>query len=50
MAGEIRNFTGVDAPYEAPQSPEIHLSTVGTSPEELADRVVAELRGRSIII
>jgi bifunctional enzyme CysN/CysC len=50
MAGEIRNFTGVDAPYEAPQSPEILLSTVGTSPEELADRVVAELRGRSIII
>jgi bifunctional enzyme CysN/CysC len=50
MAGEIRNFTGVDAPYEAPQSPEIHLSTVGTTPEDLADRVVAELRGRSVII
>ena len=50
MSGQIRNFTGVDAPYEAPQSPEIHLPTVGTTPEELADQVVAELRGRGVII
>jgi bifunctional enzyme CysN/CysC len=50
MAGEIRNFTGVDAPYEAPQTPEIHLPTVGSAPEELADQVVAELRRRGVII
>jgi bifunctional enzyme CysN/CysC len=50
MSGQIRNFTGVDAPYEAPQAPEIHLPTVGTAPEMLADQVVAELRQRGVII
>ncbi|MCA9653599.1 MAG: adenylyl-sulfate kinase [Myxococcales bacterium] len=43
-AGEITDFTGVDAPYEAPQQPEVHLdSGGGASPDELADRVVAFL-------
>lgn len=48
-AGAIRNFTGIDAPYEAPENPEIHLRTVGTAPEELAEIVVAEMRGRGLI-
>ncbi|MBN8890140.1 MAG: adenylyl-sulfate kinase [Rhodospirillales bacterium 70-18] len=50
MSGQIRNFTGVDAPYEAPQTPEIHLRTVGFVPEDLADQVVADLRRRGLII
>ncbi|TAM95042.1 MAG: sulfate adenylyltransferase subunit CysN, partial [Rhizobiaceae bacterium] len=33
LKGEIKNFTGVDSPYEAPEHPEIHLETVGKSPE-----------------
>lgn len=48
-AGEIRNFTGIDAPYEAPEDPEILLQTLEARPEELADRVVAELRQRGVI-
>jgi bifunctional enzyme CysN/CysC len=48
-AGQIRNFTGVDAPYEEPLNPEIRLQTLINTPEELADEVVAELRGRHII-
>src|SRR6185437_10860772 len=32
-AGQIRNFTGVSAPYEPPENPEIHLPTLGTEPE-----------------
>jgi bifunctional enzyme CysN/CysC len=48
-AGQIRNFTGVDAPYEAPEHPEIHLSTLGTAPEDLAESVVNELRRRGIL-
>jgi bifunctional enzyme CysN/CysC len=48
-AGAIRNFTGIDAPYEAPEAPEIHLATLGTSPEALAERVVDELRRRGTI-
>ncbi len=46
--GLIRNFTGVSAPYEAPENPELHLRTDATA-EELADRVVEELRRRAII-
>jgi bifunctional enzyme CysN/CysC len=47
-AGQIRNFTGVDAPYEAPLDPEIRLPTLSASPEALAERVVDELRNRGI--
>ncbi|MCO5063184.1 MAG: sulfate adenylyltransferase subunit CysN [Rhizobiaceae bacterium] len=38
-AGEIRNFTGIDSPYEAPDAPEIHLETAGKSPEEMVDAI-----------
>ncbi len=42
-AGKIKGFTGIDAPYEKPQAPELHLD--GTEPVEvLADQVVAYLR------
>jgi bifunctional enzyme CysN/CysC len=37
LAGEIKNFTGVDSPYEAPESPEIRLDTEGRSPEEMVE-------------
>ncbi len=48
-AGQIRNFTGIDAPYEAPVDPEIYLPTIGAPPEVLAERVVDELKGRGLI-
>ena len=48
-SGQIRNFTGVDAPYEAPLEPEIRLRTMEAAPDALADAVVSELRGRRII-
>jgi bifunctional enzyme CysN/CysC len=48
-AGQIRNFTGVDAPYEAPLDPEIRLQTLQGTPEALAEQVVDELRRRGII-
>jgi len=47
--GLISNFTGVSAPYEAPLSPEVRLTTAEASAEELADRVIVELRRRAII-
>ena len=43
-AGKIKNFTGIDAPYEAPEHPEIRLDTVGRPPEQLADQII-ELLG-----
>ncbi|WP_417768483.1 sulfate adenylyltransferase subunit CysN [Stappia sp.] len=42
-AGEIRNFTGIDSPYEAPEQAELVLDTVARSAEELADEVIRYL-------
>ncbi|TGY90289.1 sulfate adenylyltransferase subunit CysN [Marinicauda algicola] len=44
QAGEIKNFTGFDSPYEAPENPELRVQTADISAEEAADRVIAELR------
>ena len=41
--GEIANFTGIDSPYEAPVEPDLHLQTVGSSPEQLVESVLARL-------
>jgi bifunctional enzyme CysN/CysC len=48
-SGQIRNFTGVDAPYEEPLDPEIRLRTLERGPDALADEVVAALRVRGNI-
>ncbi|GMU42210.1 MAG: sulfate adenylyltransferase subunit CysN [Xanthomonadales bacterium PRO6] len=40
-AGQLPNFTGIDAPYEVPEAPELRLDTTAQAPEELAARVVA---------
>lgn len=42
-AGEIKNFTGIDSPYEAPQNPEIRIDTMKESPEAAAERIVEYL-------
>ena len=41
--GELKGFTGIDDPYEAPEHPELRLETVAVSPEENARRVLAWL-------
>jgi bifunctional enzyme CysN/CysC len=42
-AGELPNFTGIDSPYEAPESPELRIDTTTMSAEEAADAVVEML-------
>ena len=37
LAGDIKNFTGIDSPYEAPEKPEVHLQTLGRTPEEMVE-------------
>jgi bifunctional enzyme CysN/CysC len=49
-AGQLRNFTGIDAPYEAPLSPEIHLHTMDHSPEQVAESLFITLVDRAIIV
>ena len=41
--GQLRNFTGVDAPYEPPETPDIHIRTTEASAEELASGIAARL-------
>jgi bifunctional enzyme CysN/CysC len=48
-AGEIRNFTGVDAPYEVPLAPDVHLRTAAADADSLADAVIARLRADGFI-
>jgi len=47
--GEIKGFTGIDDPYEAPLDPEIVLQTVDTTPEENARRIIGYLEGRGFL-
>ncbi|MDG4880366.1 sulfate adenylyltransferase subunit CysN [Mesorhizobium sp. WSM4884] len=48
LSGEIKNFTGVDSPYEAPENPEIHLKTLGRTPQEMAEALEHWLTERDI--
>ena len=48
-AGEIKNFTGIDDPYEAPNAPEIHLKTDQQTLEEEVELITATLRSRGLI-
>ncbi|MGC9270840.1 sulfate adenylyltransferase subunit CysN [Acidiphilium sp.] len=43
-AGQIRNFTGIDSPYEPPEAPEFRLDTTTSDPEALADSMLSSLR------
>jgi bifunctional enzyme CysN/CysC len=45
-AGELKNFTGIDSPYEAPEDPEIHIDTTQLRAEEAADLIVERLLAR----
>jgi adenylylsulfate kinase len=48
-AGEIREFTGISAPYEAPESPELVLDTNRQSVEESVDRLVEFLDAKGYL-
>jgi bifunctional enzyme CysN/CysC len=47
--GEIKNFTGIDSPYEPPEDPELRIDTTCTGPEEAGERIVDELRRRGML-
>ena len=42
-AGQLKNFTGIDSPYEPPEHPEIRIDTTGLTPDQAADLIVATL-------
>ena len=49
LAGEIKHFTGVDDPYEAPLSPEVIVETDRESPEQSAARIIAKLEELKLV-
>jgi adenylylsulfate kinase-like enzyme len=49
-AGKIKNFTGIDDPYEPPLAPEIVIEGASSSAEDNADRIIAHLLERRFIL
>jgi bifunctional enzyme CysN/CysC len=50
LAGKIKNFTGIDQPYEPPEEPELILNSAEETAEALADRVIEELETRGHVV
>ncbi|MBY6018315.1 adenylyl-sulfate kinase [Halomonas denitrificans] len=48
-AGTIRQFTGIDSEYQAPEQPDVHLRADQLTPEQCAERLLAALRERGVI-
>lgn len=48
-AGKIKNFTGIDSPYEKPVNPSIEINTVQESPEEAVDKIISFIQKRLCI-
>jgi bifunctional enzyme CysN/CysC len=42
-------LTGIDSPYEAPESPEIHIDTTAMTPEAAASYILAQMQRRDLI-
>jgi len=47
--GELKNFTGIDSPYEPPEQAEIHLHTALISPEAAAEEILRKLRDAGML-
>jgi bifunctional enzyme CysN/CysC len=45
----LRNFTGLDSPYERPNNPELRLDTLSKSPDDLAENIIAYMRQRGML-
>ncbi len=47
--GDLKNFTGIDSPYEPPEHAEVRIDTVAVAPEDAAELIIAHLRGTGIL-
>jgi bifunctional enzyme CysN/CysC len=48
--GELKNFTGIDSAYEAPENAEIHIDTTQQTSEQAAEMIVAVLEERGMLV
>ncbi len=47
--GDLKNFTGIDSPYEPPENAEVRLDTVVNPPEDAAESIIAHLRAMGVL-
>jgi bifunctional enzyme CysN/CysC len=47
--GELKHFTGIDSPYEAPEHPDLKIDTIATTPDEAVELIVGKLAGSGIL-
>jgi bifunctional enzyme CysN/CysC len=47
--GELKNFTGVDSPYEAPERPEVRVDTTSLQPADAAEYIFEYLVGAGLL-
>jgi bifunctional enzyme CysN/CysC len=47
--GELKNFTGIDSPYEAPENPEIYIDTTKRTSEQSAEAIVEYLQQAGVL-
>ena len=47
--GELKNFTGIDSPYEAPEQPELRIDTTALAAQQAAERVMQFLHARGFV-
>ena len=47
--GQLKNFTGIDSPYEAPEHPEIRIETMRLTPEQAAEQIVEYLSSHDML-
>jgi bifunctional enzyme CysN/CysC len=47
--GDLKNFTGIDSPYEPPEHPEVRIDTASTSPEAAAESIIEHLKESGIL-
>ena len=48
-SGNLKNFTGIDSPYEPPEHAEVRVDTVASAPEDAAEAIIAQLRRMGIL-
>ena len=49
-SGALKNFTGIDSPYEPPEQPDIHIQTAHMSPDQAADCIVSRLITAGLVV
>ena len=49
-AGQLKNFTGIDDPYEAPEKPEIVIETESTKPDQAAEQILSYLEKAGYLV